>query len=68
MAILKPKHGFDWGRIIWSPADGHILPFCSYCQGHIAEDDLPLTMWDEAGRMAHFCDPCMETWWGLRGE
>jgi hypothetical protein len=39
-------------------------PLCSYCHGHIDDDDVPLMIWRKDGSMAQFCDSCIETWFG----
>jgi len=61
-ARIKPEVA---RRLAWSRPDSAIAPFCSVCQAHIAEDDVPLMMWDGAGACVQFCDECAQegiTW------
>lgn len=48
-------------RLVWSRANSRITPFCSLCQRHIADDDVPLMIWNRAGDMAQLCDDCALT-------
>lgn len=63
-AKLKPKPGFDWGRVAWGRPDSPPRKLCSLCHNFIGEDDIPLMMWAKDGAMAQFCDACVERWWG----
>ena len=64
-ATLRPKPGFDWGRVTWGRPDSQVSALCSYCSAGIGEDDVPLRMWADDGRAAQFCDACQEKWWGM---
>lgn len=45
-------------KLVWSAPDSVIAPFCSLCQGHISNDDVPLKMWNRAGACVQLCDCC----------
>jgi hypothetical protein len=45
-------------QLVWSRPDSLIAPFCSRCQRHIGDDEVPLMMWDHAGACVQFCDRC----------
>lgn len=47
-------------RLVWSPPDSHITPFCSFCQSFIPADCVPLIMWNKENACVHFCDECVE--------
>jgi hypothetical protein len=53
-------------RLVWSPPDGSIAPFCSLCQAHIPEDTIPLRMWTNEGACVQFCDGCVESWFEVK--
>jgi hypothetical protein len=62
---LKPKDGFDWGRVKWGAPDEPVSEECSYCCTAIPEDSVPLMLFDQRSWGAVFCDACMVTWWGF---
>ena len=45
-------------RLVWSHPDSTIAPFCSICQTHIPDDDVPLMMWNSDGACVQLCDRC----------
>jgi hypothetical protein len=47
-------------RIVWSAPDSRIAPFCSICQAHIPENEVPVMVWDAEGACAQFCDNCVD--------
>jgi hypothetical protein len=58
---LQFKPDFDHQRkLIWSRPDSSIAPFCSVCFKHIADEAVPLKMWDAKGSCAQFCADCVE--------
>jgi hypothetical protein len=61
-AKLKMRDGFEWGRVAWGAPDSPRRALCSYCHGAIGEDDIPLMMWGEDGRMMQLCEACVERW------
>lgn len=62
---LKPKKGFDWGKVVWYLTDPP--PICSYCSGHVPEASVPLMLFNsDRNRTAHFCDGCQKKWWGVQ--
>ena len=48
-------------RLVWSKPDSSIAPFCSVCQQHIPDDEVPMMMWNDAGACVQFCDGCAST-------
>jgi hypothetical protein len=72
MARLEPRPGFDWSRVNWlgpdQPmiADGEDCEGCSYCGDAIAEDRVPLRLFNELGWGAEFCAHSEATWWGIQ--
>lgn len=64
MATLAPLPGFNWSRVQWSRM---VSDQCSYCGDAIAEDSVPLRLFDEQSNLgAAFCDHCQIAWWGMR--
>jgi len=59
---LKPKPGFDWSRVAWSPTQSAL---CSYCFTSIGEREVPLILFNDK-HAAQFCTACMSKWWGLQ--
>jgi hypothetical protein len=45
-------------RLVWSVPDSTIAPFCSLCQTHIPDEEVPLMMWDSEGACVQLCDRC----------
>jgi hypothetical protein len=45
-------------RLVWSEPDSLIAPFCSLCQAHIPDDEIPLMMWSNNGACVQICDRC----------
>lgn len=62
---LKTKPGFDWKHVAWSRPDAARAVLCSYCSLGISEDDVPLMVWRQDGRMAQFCEYCICRWWDM---
>jgi hypothetical protein len=61
--VRNPAGGFDWDRVAWlSPSQPH-PEACSYCDGPIPDDSVPLTIWAGAGWTAAFCVACQARWW-----
>lgn len=56
---LRFKDTAPVSRLVWSPPDSHITPFCSFCFKHIPAREVPLMMWNKEGACAHFCDNCI---------
>jgi len=46
--------------IAWGKPDSPIRMLCGMCHG--ALPDVPLMMWDQAGRGVPLCDGCVERW------
>jgi hypothetical protein len=63
---LKPKDGFDWGKVTWGRPDSPVSAVCSYCSAAIGDDYVPLRMWTEQHYAAQFCDECQRKWFGLQ--
>lgn len=63
---LKPKAGFDWGKLTWGRPDSSPSVLCSYCSAAIGEDDVPLILWNDKSYAVQFCDACQKTWWGMK--
>jgi hypothetical protein len=59
-----PLPGFDWTRVQWGAPDARRTEICSYCGDELAEDSVPLIIWNKDGWCAEFCDHCQATWWG----
>ena len=62
---LYPKPGFDWTLVNWGGPDQVRTDKCSYCDADLAEDDVPLILWNSRGWCAEFCRACQKTWWGV---
>jgi hypothetical protein len=62
---FQPKPGFDWNRVGWGHPDSPRSELCSYCFAAIGEDEVPLILAAQDGRVAQFCDDCMSKWWGM---
>ena len=65
LLTMRPRPGFDWGRVAWGRPDSPRSAVCSYCFAAIGEDDVPLIMWSADGHAAQFCDACVERWFGF---
>jgi hypothetical protein len=64
MATLRLKDDIA-RKLVWSAPDSKIAPFCSVCQAHIPDDDVPLMMWNDQGACVQFCDDCSATAFNL---
>jgi hypothetical protein len=62
---LEPKPGFDWAKVRWTGPYALVDETCSYCGGPIADDSVPLRLWNSQSWAAVFCVICMATWWGM---
>jgi hypothetical protein len=60
--VIRPRPGFDWGRVAWGAPESRVRPLCAYCHGGLDEESVPLIMWKGDGSMAQFCDDCIERW------
>jgi len=58
---IRPRPGFEWGRVAWGRPDSPPRPLCSYCHDKIDEDE-PLMLWKPDRSMAQFCERCIERW------
>jgi hypothetical protein len=64
---LEPKPGFDWTRVRWiPPGPAPVDETCSYCGAAIADETVPLWLWNTGSWAAVFCEGCMQTWWGFQ--
>ncbi len=63
---LRPSRGFNWQAVSWGGPDEPPSDTCSYCEAPIADDDVPLIIWNAEGWAARFCDACQERCWGMR--
>jgi hypothetical protein len=63
---LFPAEGFIWQAVSWGGPDERVSDICSYCDAPIADDDVPLILWNDVGWCARFCDACQRRWWGLQ--
>ena len=61
--FIRPKPGFDWGRIAWGRPDSPVRMLCAYCHGALSE--VPLILTKQDGSTAMFCDDCAAQWWGM---
>lgn len=71
MTVISPLPGFDWNLVQWGAPDQTRTEHCSYCGEQLSEteDDnyqVPLILWNEAGRCAEFCIACQVKWWGFQ--
>ena len=66
MTSLEPLPGFDWTQVSWGGPDEQVAEACSYCDAPLAEDSVPLMIWNSDGWCAQFCDACMQRWWGMQ--
>jgi hypothetical protein len=64
-ATLRPRLGFLWCNVKWGAPDDRVSESCSYCGEPIADDEVPLRLWNKAGWACQFCRACMKTWWGM---
>lgn len=61
---LKPKEGFDWGKVTWGRPDSPRSALCSYCSAALKDDEVPLIVWTEKHFAAQFCEKCQAKWLG----
>lgn len=62
---LQPNPGFEWSAVMWGAPDEVVADVCSYCGDQLDEESVPLTLWDEEGWTACFCEHCMVRWWNM---
>ena len=64
---LQPKPGFRWEQVAWRRRDERPSPkCCSYCDDAIAaRQSTPVTLFNDQGWAAHFCEHCSLAWFGI---
>lgn len=62
---LSPRNGFDWLLVQWGAPDQRRSQTCCYCEAPMGNDEIPLTLWNDMGWAAEFCEACQRKYWGI---
>jgi hypothetical protein len=60
----RPHADFDWKRVRWRSWRMISPQRCCYCAGDLRENAPRITVCDNGGYKAEFCETCMLTYWG----
>lgn len=61
-AQLKMRADFNWRRVAWGAPDSPQRVLCSYCHALIGDDDIPMMLWGDDGKVMQLCERCIEQW------
>ena len=58
---LRIRRDFDWSCVVWSGPDEASPSACSRCRLMLAEDAVPLLLWNPEGACIALCNDCAES-------